>query len=582
MRHPLAYKQRGAAALFAAIGLLGMLTAAAFAIDLAQMYVAKRDLQNMANLAALDVARAAGGCLAPGFDPDRQAVADRTARATLNRLGGQVGWLENSSVQLGTTWINADATRSFQPNNVPGESFAFRVDLQRPMPTLVIPLLSADGMLKARAASSMAPTASFTVSSFVASVDPTEASILNGLLGDALGAPLALSVVSYQGLIGSSIPLLDVADEFAGQTVGDLLTQQVQLPGLLRAIADALFAAGDDVAGSAVAAIEAVAPNQSVDLLSAVTGGNIDSPQDVVSSLGGVSVNALDLVQGLAYQLGEPVLQLTPDINISGLASVSGVLELGSAPNAGAGPALQDELSRYLTTAATAQGKVELNVGIALPLLGDLVNLDLTVDVAETEAELTGIDCAGRGEPNHKVHIRAKPSIARISVNNDESNPLLNLPVPDIPVIGDLIGVLVGDLVKVCWVGEVNLDNVNGSDTDDDGYVRLDFTGPFDPDNPIPKPIGSSLGGSVGSALEDFLNGSDGPYLCGNLELLNKVLDALTDNLDLVVDQLVPVLNILDASLLDPLLKMLGISVGGAHVSVLDVDMPPPVLIQAN
>ena len=45
-------QQKGAAAIFAAFGMLAMVTALAFGVDLAQMFLAKRELQNMANLAA--------------------------------------------------------------------------------------------------------------------------------------------------------------------------------------------------------------------------------------------------------------------------------------------------------------------------------------------------------------------------------------------------------------------------------------------------------------------------------------------------------------------------------------------------
>ena len=558
------HRQRGAAAIFAAVGMIAMLAAAAFAIDLGQLYVAKRDLQNMANLAALDVARSAGGCLAP--DADRQFEANKAAFATIGRLGGQAAWVQGNKVDLGQTQINANATREFRSTAAPKEAFAFRLTLQRPMPTLVMPLFTAadDAKLSANAASSMAPTASFSVSSYVASVDPTEASILNNLLGNALGAPLALTVGSYEGLLASSVPLLNVADELVGESVGDLLTKDVQLLGLLRAIADALFKAGNSVASDAVDAIADVAPNETVNLLTAIAGPNQDSPEELVGSLGGVTLNALDLVQALAYQLGDPVLQLFPNITIPGLTSIVGTLEVGKPPSPGAGPALQDEFGRYLTSATSAQGLVDLDIGIALPLLGELVKLNLTVDVAETTAELVRIDCAARGKPNHTVHMRAKPSIARLSVNNPESDPLFHLPVP-----------FIGGLVKVCWVGEVNLGN--------DSYVPLEFNGPFDPNNPASQPLSSSVGDSLGSAFNGLLNNPQTrPRLCGNLGSLNFVLNLLLGTLGNVLAQLAPVLNVLDTDLLDPLLRVLGGSVGGAHVSVLDVSMPPPVLIQVN
>lgn len=63
-------RQRGAAAVFVAISLIALLASVALAIDTGRLYSAQRNLQRLADLAAMDAARVAGGCLSGGANFD--------------------------------------------------------------------------------------------------------------------------------------------------------------------------------------------------------------------------------------------------------------------------------------------------------------------------------------------------------------------------------------------------------------------------------------------------------------------------------------------------------------------------------
>lgn len=547
-------RQRGAAALFAAIGLLAMVAATAFAVDIAQLYIAKRQLQNMTNLAALDVARAAGGCLAP--DLERQTIANQTALATISRLNGEADWLQDNQVVLGRGVRTAAGERDFVavPTSSAGEAYAFRLNLQRPMPALVMPLFQTDAQarLSASADSVMAPVPNYNVASFGVSIDPTEASVLNGLLSNIFGNPFNLTLISYQGLLSSSVELLDVADQMAATTLQELLGESTELPGLLEAIADALFAVGDNIAGDAFDAAAAAAPNELV-----VLGDALGSPSNSIVGLGNTTLNTLDLLQNLAMQIGDPVISLTPGLSIPPLTTGTVEIELGAPPVQASGPPLLDEFSNYVTTATNSQGRVAVDLG--LPLLGDLAQVNLELDIAEARADLIEVRCAGRGRANHEVDIGVETTIARLRINNPESSPLINL-----------LG-----LVKVCWEGEVEVG--------EDDYDVLTFSGPY----PETQPVGSSIGASLSNALGDLIVESP-PQLCGNLSSLNVLLLLLglgnsNSLLGQIVADLLPTLTAgLDANLLDPLLAALGLSVGGAHITVSSVAMPPPALIESK
>ena len=552
-------RQRGAAAVFAAVGMIGMLIAAAFAIDLAQLYVAKRQLQNMANLAALDVARAAGGCLAP--DQDRQAMANGTALATVSRLGGEASWLQGGGVVLGEVVVDGANVRHFQPTLVEqvGQAYAFDVTLQRSLPPLLMPLpnSSNDGaVMQAKASSTMAPAAVFDVGSALVSLDTSDVPALNALFSSLLGSPLSLDLVHYQGLLGSSVPLLDVADQLAGPTVRQLISEPINAPGLLSAIANALFDTGENIAASAVDAIAAIAPDQDI-----VLGDVMGSPSDAVTGAGGLVLGTLDLVRALAFQLGEPVLSVTPEITLPGIVETEIQLTVGESPQLGAGPAFRDELQNYMTTAETAQGRVDSTIKIG-GILGNVASLNLNLELARARADLEAIRCAGRDRLQHEVDLGVSTSVARLEINNPQSDPLLN-------VLG---------LVQVCWVGSVEVGTGQSQ--------LLEFVGPFDPDNPQPQEVSTSLGGGLSNALSDLIIRNP-PELCGPLGSLNVVLLLLglgNENslLSLVLSGiLAPLTSVLDG-VLDPLLGAIGLDVAAGEVVVRGVYMPPPALIAAH
>ena len=547
--------QRGAAALFAAISLIGVLVAAAFAIDLAQIYIAKRDLQNIANLTALDVARAAGGCLAP--DLDRQFVANAAGLASLQRNGGDSSWLVANQVNLGREVEDAAGLRQFAAvaPSEQGQAFAFEVILRRPFPDLVMPLPGFDvagNPLSARAVGAMAPVASFDVGSFVANVSDPQANLLNELFSNLFDEPLNISLVSYRALVEAPLELADIAAELGSNTLQELLSDPISLPGLLVAVAEALFNAGEATAAVGVNALAAAAPDEDL-----ILGDVIGTPQEAVNGVGEASVNGLELVRAAALQVGEPVLQLTPEITIPGVTVLSGSVTLGQPPTLGIGPALQDG-SSALTVATNTQGLVDLRAQV-LPGLG-LVQANLRLELADVEAELREIRCADRSRSQHEVDLDVRTSVARLVVDNPPANPLINL-----------------GPTAVCWEGSVNLGPAQAH--------LLEFVGPFDPDDPAvleeqTKTVGSEPGASLSNAISNLLADSP-PYVCGPSGglVLNALLQPVLSGL---ASGLAPALQAIVDPLVLPLLRGLGANLGGADITLRDVRMPPPALIEAN
>src|SRR5687768_17032070 len=94
-------RQRGASAILVAVLLFALLSALLAALDVGRLYFAQRELQKLANLAALDAARAVGGCHGAVADPAGTAAA--AARASIGANDANVAILDHSlsAVELG-------------------------------------------------------------------------------------------------------------------------------------------------------------------------------------------------------------------------------------------------------------------------------------------------------------------------------------------------------------------------------------------------------------------------------------------------------------------------------------------------
>ncbi len=546
-------RQTGAAALFAAIGMIGVLAGAAFAINLAQIHLAKRQLQNMANLSAMDAARAAGGCLAP--DRDRQVEANQAVTTRIEALDGDAAWLEGGKVDLGRFVIDSNHVRRFvaASEEQSRAAYAFEVDLQRPFPNLLLPMpgvSTESAVLSAKGVAAMAPVASFSVGSFLLTVGPSDQLLLNEVLTAALGGPVNLSVLSYQGLVDSSVQPDALAEEMGLGSSEELLNDPIGLPGLLAGLANVLFDAGSASASAAVDALAAVAPSEVI-----ILGDVVGSPQETVQGAGQSGINTMELMRALLLDVGSPTFQITPGVNIPGVASAEVSVALGQVAEPQIGPATQDAVSNYMTRARNTQGSLGVVLEL-LPIQGQVARLNLSLDLADAEAELREIRCASRSRDQHEVDLGVETSISSLSVNNPPANPLVDLGV-----------------TQICWVGAVQIADAQTE--------LLDFIGPFGAayaqDNT--QSVGTDIGLLLVAAMNDLVTGSP-PYVCGPTgplidPVVAPVLTAISAALSSrMADSIDP--------LLMPLARALGVNFGGADVTVHDVTAQPPTLIHSE
>ena len=206
--------ERGATLVLVAISMIVLLWGGAFAVDLGLTTVGNRQVQVMADTGALDLARYLNVA-------DWNSISIRSATASTTYLSGKLtnAALDNGSQATLTetpgVWLNGTFTA--QNSYVDGQLVrcyywsppltypcnAVKVTAAESVPQIFV------GGSSAATRSSIAavtPDASFSVGSFLASVNSQQGAVLNALLG-TLGGTANVTLVGYQGLANTNVTI---------------------------------------------------------------------------------------------------------------------------------------------------------------------------------------------------------------------------------------------------------------------------------------------------------------------------------------------------------------------------------------
>jgi len=365
-------------------------------VDSGRLYMEKRTLQRVADMAALEAASLNGNCTGAN-----SAKGYATQSATRN--GFTVSDASRTLVTLcGTLAVGANSRRAFTVDAT--KSDAIQVTVSHSVPRSIAAGVGsmfgsatpADIALSAIAvaAKPSPPMAQLTIRSSLLSVniDQTRANSLNSALSALLGSTVNLSLGSWKGLVDSDVNLLKFADQLAialNVKAGDytqLLATNTTVTKLIGASISALQQSG------ATATITA-AINGLTSLQTAVAGSSAGSSLvklgDLLNVQSGTPSAGLDA--GLqAFQLVQTLAQLansknaaaiTQTLSVPGLAQISTKVKVIEPPQlsavgnpflAKANPMGADRI--YVRTA-----QVRALVTIDLPLLTGVVGLVNTV-----------------------------------------------------------------------------------------------------------------------------------------------------------------------------------------------------------
>ena len=289
-----AYQQRGALMIMAAgFMLLGVLCLA-LVVDTGRLYLNKRNLQRVIDVAALEVASRGGQC------DDGSALA--IAQESLARNGFVLGSTQRLISPVCGEVVVASGVRTLAVGDGLPQGVGLRVEQDTPASLVAGGIMGNTITLAASAVASAkgGPLAMLTLRSSLLNVNITKnskAQLLSSVFGGLLGGNLNISVGAWNGLIHSDIDIFEYMDQLAinlALTAGDY---------------DSLLSASVTTGELVQAAIN-VMENQ------------IGTPQVTLNAL--ESIVALDEILQLSagssteFSLGE-LVSLGPDVDYDGV-----------------------------------------------------------------------------------------------------------------------------------------------------------------------------------------------------------------------------------------------------------------------
>jgi uncharacterized membrane protein len=345
MRMP-AREDRGAVAILMAAVVMVLVLIAAFAVDLGMQRVARRDMQSLSDVVALDLVRELDGTRTVAqLTPLMPGLARQSQKRNESTLGG----IPDLKVELG----KIDPSGAFVVQTGNAVPVAVRVTSTTSVGFAFVP---GSGGAARSAVSTHDAIACFRLGSYALSVNSGNSALLNGLIGDALN----IGVLGYDGLANANITLLGLATELGVGTVDELLAlPALSVGNLAVAAAEVLQNQGGETAD--ITLLNSIPIN--VGQLPNITVGQLLGLAPGDNSALDASFNVLDLIAGAAFIANGQNLLSIPNLAVNlGLlgTGLTSSLSIIDAPRRKCGPI-------NTTQVDTAQTTLDLNGSLLNP-----------------------------------------------------------------------------------------------------------------------------------------------------------------------------------------------------------------------
>jgi len=593
-------RQRGAIGLLAALTMALALLCTLVVVDSGRLYMEKRSLQRVADMAALEAASLNGNCAGA-------STANSYATQSATRNGFTV--TDNTralTTRCGILATGTDSRRSFVVDATKAD--AIQVIVSHTVARSIAAGIGAmfdttptppDIQLTAVAVATppLPPLAQLTINSTLATVDSTQAGLLNTLWGGLLGGTLNLSAVGYNGLASTNINLLSYLNQLAidiNAKAGDytaLLATNVSIKQLLTTAATVLPQNNSAVqaAISGLLSVNTIASGTTIrlqDLLSVQTG---------LPSAGlNTNLNVFGLVQGFVQVANSnSAVYATVPANVLGLVGLSTKVKIvePSQLSAAGDPRLATANSndpnqiyvrtaqlRTLTTVDLSSLSPVLDlasgtISLVLSLLNADVQiapaplrLDISLEAASADSHVTGFTCAS--DDTKSLAADTKTALVKLKVGKIDGSTW-NSSTTDLPAPQELVllDVRTGTPKTSFGGGGVGL-MVNLPIAAN--RATLNFAKPAQI-NATPSPV-LSLNGppNLVTQLGNSLSNPVVMHTASSGGLLGLVLNTVTGLVNGLVSTITGLLGTLLGPLLDPLLnlvlKNLGVNIANVNV----------------
>ncbi|MFM0200112.1 TadG family pilus assembly protein [Paraburkholderia fungorum] len=429
-------RSRGVISVVGAIFAAALVVAALGALDVGNVFLARRTLQRTADLAAIAGAQTINA-------PSVGAQAGDTPGCTAAKTAAAASVASNAVATTPTVvcgrWdptmtAAAPYFSSTVAANVPQN--AVQVTVSRDVPTLFV---GKARNLQATAIAKSTNIASFSLATQVAQL---QGGVINALLNKTLGTSVNLQIGDYTNILGGQIKLLDLAKQLnvngdiSVASVSSLLGATVGVADLLKATVTVLSrgTVADMSASTALGTIAGSIPGSPTIAISNILGVTLANPESAASAY----VNALDLLTTVALANGTSQIDLTaaftgsagalsPGINL--LPSVKGTkvkLIVGTPPQIVIGESGQDANGNWRTQAHTADIALfaDLYVSVIPPALSSILGSPLTFELPlyvegfQATAPLQSIQCGSTPDLTN-MNVAVSPGIAHAIISND-------------------------------------------------------------------------------------------------------------------------------------------------------------------
>jgi len=378
-------------------------------VDTGRLYLEKRNLQRVADMAALEAATRGGDCLA-----GTSAVTYATASAQRNGFAiPSVG--RALAVACGVVNVNAGNIRVFATDA--SKSEAIQVIASHVVPQSLAGGLSAmfggapansTMNLSATAVAALPPPlASLTIRSTALSVDTSKSAALNALFGGLLGGSVNLSVAGWNGLVTTNISLLGFLDRLkvdlnlSASGYDQVLGSTIAVSQLVQTAINVLDPGGTLGATATIASLQAIKVAAGATTVVLGTMLHVETGSNLAALA--TNLKVFDLIEAVVQLANKKNgLVATLPINIAGLAQITARVQVLEPPQLSAigNPkhAAQDPLGPNRIYVKTAQVRTLLSINLpVLDAITPLVNAvaDLAAPLVNTLNALLNLDLVG-------------------------------------------------------------------------------------------------------------------------------------------------------------------------------------------
>lgn len=557
----------------------------AFAVDLGMQRVVRRDMQALADIVAMDLAREINGRTKMQLAQTAGDMSNATSavRASVARNAGTLGEDLVVDVAWGS-YANGVWDPTADPPSAVKVTASSSVDFS---------FMEGSGGATRTAYASASSTACYRLGSFVASIDSADSTVL-GPLNHLLGVNLGL--VSYQGLAKADVTLGQLAARPSIGTPEQLLTGTVQYRTLLQAMLDVLTEENKPANHVAIQAL-GVLINATSSTPSLKLGDVLHvAPSDVAALE--TDLNILDIIGSARVATGQHFIDI-PKLHagVAGLGNhISGAIQLISAAELACGKPNTPE-----TVAKNSQLKgtlgidffnlPSLNLGVATlqTAKGDGT---IEVNIGEGTGQLVSppeVYCgAGTAVDPHAYDVEVSTNLASYRLNMNltvegdlKISVLEDLGLADLldNILGGILGSIFGNPNKKTDL-EIKLSlsvGTGGAPGESVAHLKMP------PNDKTPVRTGSDVRLHLDSLVPTITSIKVGGASVDNIPLMKPLTDLVINglvgaNAHFLTKTVEPLLENLEGLLIEPVAKMVGLRFGGADVYAAGVKCGSPQL----